>query len=178
MTIGIDISQLAYRGTGVAGYLEEFVKALLKVDKENKYILFFSSFRGNLKPEILNLVSDRVEIKQFKYPPTLLDFFWNRIHILPIESFIGNVDVFITSDWTEPPTRKAKKATILYDLVVYKYPKETDRKIVETQKRKLKWVKKETDAVFCISKSTIKDAEELLGIEKAKLFATYPGFNN
>ena len=49
---------------------------------------------------------------------------------MPIENFIGPVDIFITSDWTEPPTKKAKKATILYDLIVYKYPDETHKKIV------------------------------------------------
>ena len=188
MTIGIDISQLAYRETGVAGYLENFVKALIKVDRENKYILFYSSFRRNLKSEIRNLKSEKVLIREFKYPPTLLDFFWNKLHILPIESFIGNVDVFITSDWTEPPTKKAKKATIIYDLIIFKFPEETHNKtefnpfkliispnIVVQQKRKLEWVKKESDAVFCISASTVKDAEKLLGINKEKLFIAYPG---
>jgi len=178
MKIGIDISQLAYQGTGVAGYLENLVKALVKEDRKNKYILFYSSFRKNIPSSVNSLKSDNVVIREFKYPPTLLDFFWNRLHILPIESFIGDVDIFITSDWTEPPVKRAKKATILYDLIVYKYPNETDKKIVETQKRKLKWVKKESSAIFCISKSTIKDAEEVLGIDKEKLFIAYPGFSN
>jgi len=112
---------------------------------------------------------ERVKIKTFKFPPTFLDFLWNRLHIFPIEWLIGNVDIFITSDWTEPPTRHAKKATILYDLTVYKYPKETDKKIVETQKRKLEWVKKESDIIFCISDATKKDAMEILGIEENRL---------
>lgn len=177
MTIGIDISQLAYRGTGVAGYLENLVKNLIRIDKSNKYILFYSSFRKNLKSSIIDLKSDKVSIRQFKYPPTLLELFWNRLHVLPIESFIGDIDLFITSDWTEPPARKAKKATILYDLIVYKYPNETDKKIVSTQKRKLNWVKKESDLIFCISQSTAKDAEELLGIDRKKLKIAYPGIN-
>src|SRR3989338_4918827 len=107
--------------------------------------------------------------KTFKIPPILLDALWNRLHIVPIEWFIGDVDVFISSDWTQPPTKKAKKATILYDLIVHKYPNETDKKIVDTQRRRLTWVKKECDVVFCISESTKKDAMEILGIEKRKL---------
>jgi hypothetical protein len=83
--------------------------------------------------------------------------------------------LFITSDWTEPPTIKAKKATILYDLVVYKYPKETAEKIISVQKRKLKWVKKESKMIFCISDSTKKDAMEILGIENKRLKVIYPG---
>lgn len=97
------------------------------------------------------------------------------MHILPIENFIGDVDVFITSDWTEPPAKNAKKMTILYDLVVYKYPEETAEKIVATQKSKLAWVKKETDMILCISESTKKDAMEILGIEENRLKVVYPG---
>ena len=114
-------------------------------------------------------------MKRFKMPPSLLDLLWNRMHILPIESLIGDVDVFITSDWTEPPTKKAKKMTILYDLVVYKYPQETAGKIVATQKRKLAWVTKETDMILCISEATKRDAIEILGIDEKRLKVVYPG---
>ena len=177
MKIGIDVSQVAYEGTGVAEYLKQLVEKLLKIDAKNEYILFFSSMRKNIKYQISNLkfTSQNFKIKSFKFPPFLLDLFWNKIHILPIEWLIGDVDIFITSDWTEPPTRRAKKATILYDLIVYKYPQETDKKIVETQKRKLSWVKKESDIVFCISEATKKDAMEILGIEEKRLKIIYPG---
>jgi glycosyltransferase involved in cell wall biosynthesis len=175
--IGIDISQIAYEGTGVAELVGNLVKNLLRLDKENEYVLFFSSMRKNLKSQISNLksTSQNLKIKTFRFPPSLLDLLWNRLHILPIEWLIGDVDVFITSDWTEPPTVRAKKATILYDLIVYKYPSETDRKIVKVQKRKLKWVKKESDIVFCISESTKKDAMKMLGIEEKRLKVIYPG---
>ena len=196
MRIGIDISQLAFEDTGFANYLENLLNALLKIDSRNEYVLFFSSLRRNFPrprqakrggqfsifPSIPssgprgNFQSNpNVKIKTFKFPLTLLDLLWNRLHIAPIEWFIGDVDVFITSDWTEPPTRQAKKATILYDLAVYKYPKETDKKIVETQKRKLHWVKKESDLIFCISEATKKDAMEILGIDSEKLSVSHPG---
>jgi hypothetical protein len=178
MKIGIDISQLAYPETGVANYLENLVQSLVDLDSQNSYVLFFSSLRGKLKTENLKLKNNpNVQIKTFRIPPTVLDIIWNKLHILPIESLIGDVDVFITSDWTEPPAKKAKKVTILYDLIVYKYPKETAEKIVAVQKRKLKWVKKESQRILCISEATKKDAEEILGIDKNKLSVVYPGFS-
>ncbi len=167
MKIGIDISQLAYENTGIANYLKNLVESLTGVDNKNQYILFYSSLRGKLPN--LNIDNPNVYIKKFKIPPTILDLLWNKLHIIPIESFIGDVDIFISSDWTEPPVKKAKKATILYDLIIYKYPKETAQKIVETQKRKLKWVKKEVDKVLCISQATKKDAIEILGIDEKRL---------
>lgn len=176
MRIGIDISQLAYEKTGVANYLRNLVEGLLTADKENEYVLFYSSLRRNFQFSIFNFQSNsNVSIKQFKFPPTFLDLVWNKLHILPIETLIGDVDIFISSDWTEPPTKKAKKATILYDLIVYKSPEETAAKIVETQKRKLYWTKKECDVILCISDSTRKDAMEILGIEESKLRVAYPG---
>ena len=177
MTIGIDISQLAYENVGVENYLYNLVLKLLEIDKKNDYVLFFSSLRRDIKDQILKIknTNKKVKIKQFKIPPLLLDLIWNRLHIFPIEWFIGDVDVFITSDWTEPPTKKAKKVTILYDLIVYKYPQETDKKIVKTQKRKLNWVKKESDLIFCISEATKRDAEKILNIDKKRLSVSHPG---
>ena len=177
MKIGIDVSQIAYEGTGVCAFITSLIENLLDIDEKNEYIFFFSSLRKNFKSQILDLksISQNLKIKTFRFPPSLLDLFWNKLHILPIEWLIGNVDLFITSDWTEPPTIKAKKATILYDLIVYKYPNETDRKIIEVQRRKLKWVKKESKMIFCISESTKKDAKEILGIEDKRLKVIYPG---
>ena len=176
MRIGIDVSQLAYENTGVANYLTNLIKYLLAKDKKNQYILFYSSLRKKF-PHFAEASRGKqnFKIKTFKFPPMLLDLLWNKLHIAPIEWFIGDIDIFITSDWTEPPTKKAKKATILYDLIVYKYPKETDNKIIDTQKRKLKWVKKESDMVFCISEATRQDAIEILDIDKRKLHVLYPG---
>ena len=99
---------------------------------------------------------------------------WNTIHKHPIENFVGDVDIFITSDWTEPPARKAKKATIIYDMIIFKYPNETHKKIIKTQKRKLDWVKKESDLIFTISQSSKRDIEEILRIDSSKIKVIYP----
>ncbi|HWY80288.1 MAG TPA: glycosyltransferase [Candidatus Sulfotelmatobacter sp.] len=176
MKIGIDISQLAYERTGVANYIRSLVEHLVEVDKVNEYILFYSSLRRNFQLSFFNFQSDsNVTLRRFKFPPKMLDFFWNKLHVIPIENLIGDVDVFITSDWTEPPTKKAKKITVLYDLIVYKYPKETAEIIVQTQKRKLSWVKKESDMILCISEATKHDAIDILGIEEKRLQVVYPG---
>lgn len=176
MRVGIDISQLAYPNTGVANYLGNLVKTLIENNKDVEFVLFFSSARRSLDQNLVKkLTRSNVKIKEFKFPPTLLDFLWNKLHIFPVEWIIGHVDVFISSDWTEPPVKSAKKATILYDLLVYKYPEEMHEKIVSTQKKKLSWVKKESDVVFCISESTKKDAEEILGISEDRLKVIYPG---
>lgn len=176
MRIGIDISQLAYPQTGVATYLKNLVENMIKLDKENEYVLFYSSMRKNFPFSKFNSLLNKknVLLKIYKLPPTLLDILWNRLHILPIEWFIGDVDVFISSDWTQPPS-KSKKVTIVYDMIVFSYPKETAQKIVEVQKRRLMWVKKEIDRIICISESTKKDIKKILNTPDDKLCVVYPG---
>jgi hypothetical protein len=174
MKIGVDISQLAYPNTGVSNYLLSLLNNLLETDRENEYIFFFSSLRGKLRKYSF-LSKPNATLKTFKIPPTALNVLWNNLHVLPIENFIGDVDIFLTSDWTEPPAKKAKKITILYDLIVYKYPEETASSIVRVQKKKLDWVKKESSRILCISKSTKTDAIEILGIEDKRLEVVMAG---
>lgn len=177
MRIGIDISQITYENTGVAKFLEKLVEQLAQIDQKNEYILFFSSTRRKTPSFVNKLTKDKpnFRIKNYRFPPSLLDLIWNRLHILPIEWLIGPIDIFISSDWTQPPIQRAKRATILYDLIVYKYPEETAGKIVAVQKRRLKWVSKECEVIFCISESTKKDAKELLDIDERRLKIIYPG---
>jgi len=164
MRIGIDISQIVY-GTGVSLYTDNLVKSLLKVDRKNKYLFFFSSLRRK-RPDI-------AKIKSFKIPPTVLDLLWNRLHFLPIESFIGDVDVFHSSDWTQPPAKKAKLVTTIHDLSFLRFPETVDPKVFSVQKRRLAWVKKEVDAVIAVSQATKKEIIDLLGIPEKKIFVVY-----
>lgn len=163
MKIGIDISQIAYAGTGVAVYTQNLIDNLKIVDKKNSYVYFGSSLRRPL-PGF------------WRFPPTVLDILWNQWHIMPVENLIGKVDVFHSSDWTQPPT-KAKKVTTIHDLVVYLYPESTHSKIIDTQKRKLEWVKKECDLIIAVSQSTKKDIIRVLKIPEEKIRVVYEAVN-
>ncbi len=163
MKIGIDISQIAFPGTGSAVYTENLVKNLLK-NKENEYVLFFSSLR-QLPPK-------EFKSKNFKFPPLLLEQLWNRFHVLPIEKLIGKIDVFHTSDWLEPPAH-CPKVTTIHDLIVYKYPERFQPRgghdIVANLKRKLNWVKKESALIISVSESTKQDIVDILKIPAKKI---------
>ncbi len=170
MRIGIDISQIIYQGTGVARYTAKLVEYLLKIDKENDYVLFFSSLRRKLNENF-----SRAEIKKFGLPPSLLDILWNRFHIFPIENFIGKIDIFHCSDWTQPPVKKTRLVTTVHDLTPWKYPQTLHPKIVETHKRRMRWVKKEADLIIADSYSTKEDLIKIIGIPKKKIKVIYLG---
>lgn len=165
MKIAIDISAVVY-GTGVSAYTRNLVKNLLKIDKENEYTLFGGSLRrrGELRDFVNTLQVSTFKGKLFPIPPTLADLIWNRLHILPIELFTGRIDIFHSSDWTQPPS-SAFKVTTVHDLVPLKFPELSHPRIVAAHKTRLKWVKKEVDRIIVPSETTKKDLITLGEIE-------------
>lgn len=181
MRIGIDISQIVYEGTGVAKYVRSMVKALLSADSRNVYVLFGSSLRQRQQYsnfyKSLCVNHRNVQLVVIPLPPTLLEFLWNRLHMIPIEWFVGDVDIFWSSDWTQPPLRKAAGITTVHDLSFIKYPESFNETIREVQKRRLYWVQKICKIVLCDSEATRQDVGKYTGINLAKLKVVYPGFN-
>lgn len=190
MKIGIDISQIVYPGTGVATYTRFLVENLLKVDKDNDYLLYGSSLRQ--LPALKQFAKGKKVTTSFwPIPPTAATVLWNKARPFPIETLIGNVDLFHTSDWTQPRTT-CPKVTTIHDLIVYKYPQTSHEKtefrtdvmapspnIVANQKRTLDLAKKECRLIIVDSEATKKDCEEVLGIPASKMRVVYlaPGNN-
>lgn len=160
MRVGIDISPILY-GTGVSSYTAALVRSLLEVDKKNTYVLFGGSLRR--LPELEAFTSSlkgKFESKLALFPPTFADLFWNKLRFPNVEIFTGKVDVFHSSDWSQPPS-KAFKVTTVHDLAPVKFPKITDPTIVEVHTRRLELVKREVDRIIVPSQSTKNDLLEL-----------------
>lgn len=188
MKIGIDISQTAFRGSGVDRYTRTLIDALLTYDKKNQYVFFYSSLRIPLDTSITSRVKKPHIVKAYRLPPTILSFLWNDIHRICIENFVGDVDIFMSSDWVEPPARNALKITTLHDMVVYRYPETAHpsssieiknltvaHNIVSQQKKRHYWVAKESTAVFADSESTKRDIINFLPINEKRIHTLYPG---
>lgn len=156
MIIGIDISSIQY-GTGVSNYTLNLVKNLIKIDKKNTYKLFFASARNSVPKEIAKLASGRVKIKRCHLPLPLLAFVWNKLHILPIEFFIGKCHLFHCSDYTHPPTVRAKTIHTIHDLTSFLYPKWQDKKIIKNHQLKMKRAIKKASHFICVSQNTQND---------------------
>lgn len=160
MRVAIDVSQIIF-GTGVSTYTRNLVQGLLNIDNLNNYIFFGGSLRrfGELKSDVASF-KGRFIPKVFAYPPAFSDLVWNRLHFLPVEKLIGNVDVLHTSDWSEPPS-KAFKVTTVHDLYPFKFPRLIHPKILEVHKRKMYWSIKESNAIIVPSISTKNDLVNL-----------------
>ena len=180
MRIGIDISQIAHEGTGVAQYVRKLVTALISQDTKNEYVLFGASLRKRdvFTQFVADLGGEKKGLKLVivAIPPTLLTILWNRLHIIPIEMFVGHVDVFWSSDWTQPPLRQAYGVTTIHDVSFLRYPESFVSQITDEQNRRLRWAKSECQLFLCDSEATKRDVKEFLHISNEKLSVVYPGF--
>ncbi|MEK9147235.1 MAG: glycosyltransferase family 1 protein [Patescibacteria group bacterium] len=175
MKIAIDVSQIVY-GTGVSNYTASLVESLLKIDHKNEYIMFASAFRQRRKlKEFQEKLKDHnnIQFKILPYPPTVIEIAFNRFRYPPIEKIIGEVDVFHSSDWTQPKAIGAKMVTTVHDMVVFLFEKSIHPKIVATQKRRLALVKNEADTIICDSETTKDDLVKFLGVDEGKARVIY-----
>ena len=158
MIIGIDISTLPYK-TGVSNYTLNLVRNLVKIDKINTYKLFYSSLRLPFPLEIIEIKKNHPNIKLYHYklPPTFLQILWNKFKLFPIEFFIGCCDIFHTSDWTQPPTIKAKTITTVHDLTPFLHPEWHHPKVIIAHKNKMSLSSKKCSKFICVSQSTKND---------------------
>lgn len=159
MRIGIDVSMLVYQGSGVATYTYNFVKNLLKYDKKNEYILFYSSLR---RPKGFYYLDEFRKLggKVFDYPlpPRILKFFWNKYYLLPVEWLIGKVDIYHSSDYLRPPLLKGTKSiTTLHDLTWKLFPQYHTKDVITAHENKLKKTIKFKDEIVVDSQNTKKD---------------------
>jgi len=181
MKIAIDVSQIVYEGTGVENYTRGLVENLIKIDHKNEYIFFGFSLR---RTEVLSIffktlteINNKVKTKCFPIPQRLGNFLWNKLHLINIETLLGEIDIYHSSDWLQIPAKKAKKVTTVHDLIVYKYPATSHPYIIETQKKRLHWVRNECYLVFSDSEATKNDLVEILHFDKEKLAVVYPGID-
>jgi len=160
MKIAIDISAVIY-GTGVSVYTENLVANLLKVDPKSKYILMGGSLRrrGELKAFAQRLAGD-FETRFSFLPPTVADMLSNQLNLVSVESLVGEVGVYHSSDWAQFRS-KAFKVTTVHDLAPILMPNQTHPKIVATHKRRLQKVIKEVDRIIVPSLATKKDLVNL-----------------
>src|SRR6185369_3932009 len=132
--------------------------SIIEKDSENQYVLFGSSLRKQeeLKAFYRSLKCDtsRVVLKIIPIPPTILDLLWNSFALFPIEWFVGDLDVFWSSDWTQPPLSRAVGMTTIHDLAVMRYPESFHKTIIAVQNRRLRRAKKECTAFLCDSEAT------------------------
>jgi glycosyltransferase involved in cell wall biosynthesis len=139
--------------------------------------LYAGTFRQKAFFENLKTQSpwDQADWKILPLPPKIASIALGTLSI-PIETLIGKVDIFHSSDWAEPTTR-VPSVTTVHDLVFVKYPETVDRLILNAQTKRLKKIVKNNCAIIADSKSTKNDLVEIFNIKPSRIEVVYPGID-
>jgi glycosyltransferase involved in cell wall biosynthesis len=170
MKVAIDISQVAYEGTGSGRYVVELVKELVKKDVTLK--LFGSAFKRSdaLKKFVSEVsISSNLSSSQYPFPPRFFEILWNDFHQAPIEWFTGEFDIYHSSDWTQAPS-KGLKVTTVHDLIPFLFPEYVHPRIVSAHTARWKWIEREVDAIIVDAQSTKKDILNRFSINENSIY--------
>jgi glycosyltransferase involved in cell wall biosynthesis len=163
--VGFDISQTAYVG-GVSTYTQNLAEEL-QANSDLKMLFFYSSLRQKYQGPLQ-------QVKSFKVPQSINQLLFHKTRLFPIEKFIGQIDIYHSSDWLQAPS-KAKKVTTYHDVIPLKYPEWSVKEVVDVHRKRLSIVEGEIDMVIAVSEATKNDLLEVSRIPKEKIVVIHEG---
>ncbi|MEK6693452.1 MAG: glycosyltransferase family 1 protein [Nitrospirota bacterium] len=177
MRIGFDVRPMVSEGTGVGSYALNLIKNIASLDSNNNYTLFSNSFKDRISLESLHLPLN-FKLKDYRVPNRILRGLWNYFSYPPIESFIGDVDIFHSPHSIPIPARKAKLIVTIHDLYFLKYPDMVGRDVREDHRRlSINYLIK-VRKIITVSDNSKKDIIELLDVSPEKVTVIYEGVDD
>jgi glycosyltransferase involved in cell wall biosynthesis len=174
MKIGIDGSSILPVKTGIGYYTLNLIRALLKIDQENEYVLLLNSYR-HAPPDYPFLAKPNLRVRRFRIPGPLLIHGWRYVHAPPIEVLVGRVDVFHSPGTYIPPQIGGKRVTTVHDLYFLKHPENCDTLGGRFLKATVPSRIHRMDRVIVDSLSAKADLIEQLGVAEEKISVIYLG---
>lgn len=177
MTIGFDASRAFVENrTGTENYSFELLKALAKIDTENRYLIY-------LRPsQVSNPIKSDSKLKSQNWPDNFqfkvinLKYLWTQIG-LALRTFIDPLDVLFVPSHTLPLIRKPGLKTVItvHDLGAEYLPSLHQLKQAIYLKLMAYYQLKTASKIIAVSEATKKDLVKKIGIEGEKIQVVYEG---
>lgn len=168
MRIGVDARKIKDFGIGV--YIQNLVKNLLLLDKENKYILFF----------------DPADIDDFSFPQTRVEKVINRSgkyslgehFTLSWQSRRKKVDLFFSPHYVMPVFLNCLKVVTIHDLIHLKFPEFLPRRGAHLYARLMfRQTARAADRIITDSHHTKSDICRILKADPRRIEVVYPALD-
>jgi glycosyltransferase involved in cell wall biosynthesis len=173
MRIAIDIRPVLRERTGVGTYVFQLLRALVRADLENRYLLFSSSWKDRV-PKVLGPFPPNFAVREFPVPVRILNSFWHRLRFPPVEFFVGEIDIAHSPHPLLLPARKrAKTIVTVHDLYFLKHPEWASGEVLTDYVPLTRQSLEKADAVVTVSEFTRKDCIECCGIASSKVHAIH-----
>jgi glycosyltransferase involved in cell wall biosynthesis len=178
MKIGIDVRTLMDKYySGVSAYSLNLIQELLKIDKENDYLLYYNSAKKIDLPEF----EGDYKVIHTKYPNKVFNYLLQKQLSWPkLDKVLGGVDVFLAPHYNFFSfSGGTKKVLTIHDLSFLRYPEYfSKRKNFWHQLINVKKLAHSMDIIVAVSENTKQDIIELLNVDEKKIKVVYSGLEN
>lgn len=174
MRLGIDFTSASRERAGIGRYARELIRALSRIEHTNQYVLFVprDAHDDLLRfdwPKHFSLV--RAPLTE-RYLAAL----WHRARVpLPIEAFIGAVDVFYSPDFLLPPTFAKRKLVTVHDLSYVRVPECFPQPLLNYLNRAVPPSIARASLIFADAASTQRDLSDVYRVPPEKIRVLYSG---
>lgn len=173
MRIGIDYTPAVRQGAGIGRYTRGLIGALATLDRENSYRLFVAArgVEGNEVPQAPNWHTRRLPLTDRE-----TSLLWQRLRLpIPIELFLGGMDLFHSPDFVLPPVLHARTVLTVHDLSFLRVPQYAHPVLRAYLERVVPRSVRRADLILADSENTRRDVVELLGVCEGRVRVIYPG---
>lgn len=183
MKIGVDARVLMDEHySGISEYTANLLSAILKLDPNNDYRLFYNSYR-DLSLRLAPWSRKNSQIFASHIPNKLFNYLLQKIAYWPrLDRFLGGVDLFWSPHFNFTALSSSqtglKKIVTVHDLSFLRYPEFFSwRKRFWHSALEVKKILREADLIIAVSENTKDDIIELVGIPADKIKVIYAGNN-
>ncbi len=176
MRIGFDLRPFLRHATGVGIYYKNLLFSLARIDADNQYYLFSSSYKDRFKQEELPPFSQCV-FRDARYPVKLLNFLWQRMGWPSLDKFF-NTEL----DLTHSPIplllpTKGKKIVTVYDLFFMDFPTFVHGEARKNFAKKIENSLRRADGILVISQFVKDQIINRFSLNEDKIKVVYLGVN-
>lgn len=174
--IAIDYTPAYEQGGGIGRLVRDLLAALAQYDQRTAYRLFVAGADQHRLPAPpgVNFVW-----KATRLTPRWLARIWYRAHLpLPIEAFVGAVDLYHATDFVLPPTRPSTKTIVtVHDLSFVRVPDAASPKLRNYLNYVVPLSVRRADHVIADSFATQQDLIDLYGVPAEKITTLHSGID-
>ena len=174
MIIGIDYTPAYEQSGGIGRYVRELIAALALLDPATDYRLFVAGAKTLAAAPASNF-----RWRTSRLSPKGFARLWHWAHIpIPIECWVGPVNVYHATDFVLPPTRKSTRTVLtVHDLSFVRTPEATAPALKRYLDQVVPRSAHRADHVLADSQATQDDLISLYGLSPQKVSVLYSGVN-
>ncbi len=176
MRIGVDVRPFLSRETGVGTYLRHLLFELARIDADNEYCLFSSSWKERFPTEKIPPFA-RSRFRDLRIPVRAVNFLWYRLSWPPFERFFGGGIDLTHSPTPVPLPGRSKKIVTVYDLFFLDDPGRSVREARRVFAGNMGASLAAADGILAISEFTRRSILERFPVPEEKIAVAPLGLN-